>query len=270
MRSCCCCQQVGGGAVLYTIPFSHYCEAARWALTLAGEEFTEAPYLPGVHIFFSPIARFREKGHAPADYTGDKATTPLLVSNSGEVLAYDSWQCLMRYGKGCPTARVKELLDVVVGPSTRTIVYSHLLVGAAGDEALLKMCASPEVPWWQRLLFQKAPFRQKVKEKMHEGMVKSPEHVDACRAALWEALSELEPLLDEEPFAGPEPSVAGIALATLLAPVLMPPQYCVAFYKAELLPLSEAPAELQEEVRTWRKTRAGSWALEYFARHRLA
>lgn len=32
---------------LYTIPFSHYCEAARWALQVGGIPFKEWAYHPG-------------------------------------------------------------------------------------------------------------------------------------------------------------------------------------------------------------------------------
>src|SRR5580704_2864271 len=35
---------------LITIPFSHYCEKARWALDRAGVSYVEDPYLPGLHI----------------------------------------------------------------------------------------------------------------------------------------------------------------------------------------------------------------------------
>ena len=35
---------------LITIPFSHYCEQARWALDRAGVSFVEEPHLPGLHL----------------------------------------------------------------------------------------------------------------------------------------------------------------------------------------------------------------------------
>ena len=37
-------------ARLITIPFSHYCEKARWALDYCGVPYTEDAHLPGLHI----------------------------------------------------------------------------------------------------------------------------------------------------------------------------------------------------------------------------
>jgi glutathione S-transferase len=36
--------------LLHTIPFSHFCEYARWSLQRAGVEFEERASLPGLHL----------------------------------------------------------------------------------------------------------------------------------------------------------------------------------------------------------------------------
>jgi glutathione S-transferase len=36
--------------LLHTIPFSHYCELARWSLQRASVEFEERASLPGLHL----------------------------------------------------------------------------------------------------------------------------------------------------------------------------------------------------------------------------
>src|SRR3954449_5412454 len=42
---------MSGRPVLITIPVSHYCEKARWALDRAGIAYDERRYLPAVHRF---------------------------------------------------------------------------------------------------------------------------------------------------------------------------------------------------------------------------
>jgi glutathione S-transferase len=70
---------------LYTIPFSHYCEVARWSLEAAGEPFEEAPFLPGTHLF-APVERLRTDAKDDSS-TGRGTTMPMLVESSGKVLA---------------------------------------------------------------------------------------------------------------------------------------------------------------------------------------
>src|ERR1700716_658247 len=69
---------------LMTIPISHYCEKARWALDRAGVRYTEVPHLQGYHLVASKLA-------------GGSGTTPVLItedagvlSESADVLAYAS------------------------------------------------------------------------------------------------------------------------------------------------------------------------------------
>lgn len=69
---------------LITIPFSHYCERARWALDAAGiayEEESSAPLLHMVNVALAP-----GKGKGAADKASSSLSTPLLVLPSGERL----------------------------------------------------------------------------------------------------------------------------------------------------------------------------------------
>ena len=62
------------GARLLTIPISHFCEKARWALDRAGIEYVEQPHVQLVHIFAARLA-------------GGGRTVPVLVTDQGDVLA---------------------------------------------------------------------------------------------------------------------------------------------------------------------------------------
>ena len=61
---------------LITIPFSHYCEKARWALDRAGVSYVEEPHLPGLHM-------------GPMRKAGGK-TVPVLILADRALLAGDS------------------------------------------------------------------------------------------------------------------------------------------------------------------------------------
>ena len=57
---------------LITIPISHYCEKARWALERAGIPYREERHVQGVHQFFARRA-------------GGKLTVPVLVTPAGAI-----------------------------------------------------------------------------------------------------------------------------------------------------------------------------------------
>ncbi|MEZ4367430.1 MAG: glutathione S-transferase N-terminal domain-containing protein [Kofleriaceae bacterium] len=61
-------------ARLITIPFSHYCEKARWALDRAGLPYAEEGHPPG----FSGVAARR---------AGGTRSVPVLVPEAGRVIA---------------------------------------------------------------------------------------------------------------------------------------------------------------------------------------
>src|SRR3954453_21680817 len=54
---------------LFTIPISHYCEKARWALERAGLAYVEERHVQGVHRFVS--RRFGGAGTLPVLVTPD-------------------------------------------------------------------------------------------------------------------------------------------------------------------------------------------------------
>src|SRR5947209_6624696 len=61
-------------ARLVTIPISHFCEKARWALDRAGVEYVEQRHLQLLHVL---AARF----------AGGGRTVPVFVTDAGDVLA---------------------------------------------------------------------------------------------------------------------------------------------------------------------------------------
>ena len=75
--------RVGDDALrrLVTIPISHYCEKARWALDRAGLAYVEERHVQGVH-------------QLAARRAGGDGTVPVLVTDEG-VFAESEW--IVRY-----------------------------------------------------------------------------------------------------------------------------------------------------------------------------
>ena len=256
---------------LYTIPFSHYCEVARWSLETAGEPFEEAPFLPGTHLF-APVERLRTDSKDDSS-TGRGATMPMLAESSGKVLAGDSWQCAARRGAGRPSEELQAMLEDVVGPATRSIVYSFMLgvPDAAGkglsycdEEFTTCMKNNADAPLWQRALFY-TPFAGVVARSMFDGMVKSAEHVDEQRAKLADAFTRIEPMLGSPPLVAKgatddgQPTAAAIALAALVMPVVAA--------EISLSSSSAARERRSAETARWRATAVGKFSLAVYAEH---
>jgi glutathione S-transferase len=145
---------------LYSIPFSHYNERARWALTHAGIQFTEYKYLPVFHVL--PVMllqrKFGMKGRrdntssspftTPALAIYDAAGAPILcISDSSMICRFASAYAVHRGGrslyhviqKGETASNASiwaEDSDIVsldqefhdkLGNATRCVAYAHYL-----------------------------------------------------------------------------------------------------------------------------------------------
>ncbi|WP_437669657.1 glutathione S-transferase family protein [Sorangium sp. So ce131] len=263
----------GAGAPfrLVTIPFSHYCEKARWALDRAGVPYREDAYPP--------------LGHAvPALRAGGGRTVPVLVTRAGALR--DSTD-ILRYADGFvpsehalffrepdprrdDVASLEERFDRQLGPATRRVVYYHLLPDEALSYTLLARSfplpegAGAASPWWLR----RGAFRvyfPAVRALMNRAM-----RIDAAGAerslgklrAVFDAVNER--LRDGRPFlAGDRFSAADLTFAALAAPVILPDGYPV-----PLPAPGEVPAALGALVEALRAEPAGAFALRMYREQR--
>ncbi len=243
-------------ARLVTIPFSHYCEKARWALEACGVAYREEGHLPMFHVM-------------PVKLAGGGRTVPLLVD--GRTIVADStpivaWADARRPGTLLPAderdreeaLRLEDELDRQLGPATRRWAYFYLLPHEDLDQFITK-----DVPRWQRLAF-------KVARPVALGMIRRGLKIDAAGAErsrkkiddVFALVGEL--LADGRRFlVGDRLSVADLTFASLAAPILFPEQYGVV-----LPPRDELPADALDRVETWRGSRAGAFALRIYANHR--
>jgi len=239
---------------LITIPFSHYCEKARWALDWCRVPYVEEGHLPMLH--WGPTRR-----------AGGGRTVPVLVTASDGVLA-DSTDILRwadaraAEGRGLyPTEEalaIEERLDDELGPHARRAGYYYTL----DDKTAIAAIAGGRVPAWElwamRLARPLAVASMRRGMRIDaEGLRRSLTKVDASFAAMDALLSDGRRWL-----AGDRPSAADLTFAALAAPLLCPPEHPVPLPVDGWAPAFHA---LRDRLRA---TRAGQHALRTYAEQR--
>ena len=243
---------------LITIPISHYCEKARWALDHAGLAYAERPHLQGFHVIASKRA-------------GGSGTTPVLVTDDGvlgesaEIVAYADAHGpqLGLYGDS-PAARAEIValerdFDAILGPAGRLWMYQHLL--DRPDLAVRYGCVG--VPRWERRTLPRlfGVMARIIKGKLGVSAVAAEEserRVDATFDDVAKRLADGRPYLVGKRF-----SAADLAFAALAGAVLMPPQWSIPLPQPDELPPAAAV-----KVRELRDHPAGRFALRMFERER--
>jgi len=244
---------------LITIPPSHYCEKARWALEKAGIPYREEGHPPLLHRLAVKLAK------------GERST-PVLVA--GKVVLPDSTDILqfidVEHAEGWrpyPTdsqlrveaEELEEIFDTHLGPHTRRIAYYHLLqhdelflasvlAGVGGFESALFKLSSPVVKKLMRV-------GMRIDD---EGVERSIGYVKNVFKTVGELLADGRSYLVGKKF-----GAADLSFAALAAPVLLPRSY-----GSPLPSLDEVPADLLAQIEGFRSTPAGEFALRIYRDHR--
>ena len=245
--------------VLITIPISHYCEKARWALDWAGIDYQERAHLQILH--WIPVAR-----------AGGGKTAPVLVWE-GRVFADSADIVREASARSAPhrslfpddpalAAEVRELerdFDARLGPEGRRWMYN----GLRGRRDIAVAYACTGVPAWQRHALPLAyPVVARIIDRYLDvtptAAARSEAEVRATFDAVAERLSDGRPYICGEHF-----SAADLTFASLAAAVLMPPEYGVPLPQPE-----ELPAAMAATVRELRAHPAGAHALKMFREER--
>jgi glutathione S-transferase len=238
---------------LVTIPFSHFCEKARWALERAGLAFVEDASLPMLHWRASFGA-------------GGGRTVPVLVTDDAGVLA-DSTD-ILRYADArgadlstsdAAIAALEDRFDVELGPHSRRLAYFHLLPDGA---ALLRSVAAAVPPWQSAVVRVSFPF---ARAAMKRSMRITHDSAKRSRAKVEKLFSEVDDLLRDHAFiAGDRFTAADLTFAALAAPLLYPEE------QPHTLRVSELPPGLVDVQRQLSSTRAGAHALRVYREERRA
>jgi glutathione S-transferase len=242
-------------AILVTIPFSHFCEKARWALDRAGYPYVEEGHPPGFH-------RPRSKS------LGAKGTVPVLRTDAG-VLFDDSSTILEHVGEAAALypsdaalradiAALEARFDRELGPDVRRIAYFHLL----GDARLALPILKSGARTWQRVVMT-AMFpllRALMRRGMRidaAGVAKSEARLDALIDDLDARLADGRRWLTGDTF-----TAADLTFASLAAPALRPPEYVARLGSAE------DPPGIAAAFGRLRTSRAGELGLRAYREER--
>ena len=247
---------------LITIPISHYCEKARWALERAGIEYREERHIQVVHR----IAARRAGG-------GD--TVPVLVTPEGSIGESEdivTWvdarlepERRLIPPDGEESERVLRLsrrFDGDFGVHGRRLIYVHVL---AGPRSLALDVNNQGVPGVEdRALRVGWPVMSRFVARVlgiRPGIEVEDERI------VWQELDfAAEQLSENGPFlCGERFTAADLTFAALAAPVIAPPGYGVDLPQPDQLP--PATADL---IRRAREHPAGAFALKLFEEQRRA
>ena len=238
-------------ARLVTIPVSHYCEKARWALDRAGVDYVEEPHLPLVSV-----------GHAVR--LGRRPTVPVLVADGGEV--FNDSTTIMRwtdplvpadqrlYPDGELGAEVAELeagFNSGLGPDARLWGYYEMrtVLHELGDYTLVG------IPSWERGMFDRtgklAGWALRRRFRVTEpAAAAASTRIDATFDAVAKQLADGRPYLTGDRF-----TAADLTFAALSSPALLP-----TMPNNSLPPLTAIPDAMVREVERRRSTPAGRFA----------
>jgi glutathione S-transferase len=241
---------------LITIPFSHYCEKARWALDRVGVAYAEHGHLPLFHYVESMRA-------------GSSRTVPVLVD--GKTVVKDStdiiaWADAKRPGSLIPVARpqAKELLEIEddldnhFGPHTRRWGYWFLLPNRASDAHI-----TVGVPRWEKSILPVV--RPLAVRMLARGLKIDAAGVERSRVKIEATFDRVEQIIGDgrRYFAGDRFTVADLTFAALAAPIVLPPNHPIQTFGLELF-----PDEARAQIERWRDRPAGQFALRLYADER--
>jgi glutathione S-transferase len=245
---------------LITIPISHYCEKARWALDRAEIPFTEERHLQGIHIW-------------KARRAGGGRTVPVLVTEDGRAIGESA--AILRWADtqvpeerrlypagdaGEQAAAIEVRLDAGFGPDGRLWMYHATL--PIIDE--MEPWALAGTPQWERRAFRVAGKALDPFIRRYLGV-----DDDSARAALTRVRATFDEiaatLADGRPFlTGERFTAADLTFGALSAPVLVPEGY-----GSPLPPPEALPAAMRDEVLRLREHPAGRFALRLYETDRL-
>ncbi len=238
---------------LITIPYSHYCERARWAMDYSGLDYTEAGHAPFFHAYYNRKA-------------GAKRTVPSLVTpegvltDSADILDYVHRSGATLYPEG-QRANIKSwehLFDRRLGVPARAWAYIYLKDAPevvhellAGGDARQYKTLKPVVPQLVKLIaknYRATSGRRQYLENQLNAMLDQCDHVlrDGRRF-----------------FCGDTFTAADITLCSLFGVLLNPPEYGYPYPATETF-----PEAMQKQMALWSERPTGQYILNTYATQR--
>ena len=244
-------------AILITIPLSHYCEKARWALDRVALPYREEPHAPLLHRL--------------ATKRNERGTVPVLVhggtrfSDSTDILKHVDTVCGgdLLYPRDDELRRdveaLEERFDKELGPHTRRWAYGQAL---PQTNSIRSLWARDVPPLEASVIRVITPL---VRRLVRMGYKITPENAQRSLERVRGVFRQVDELLSDRRrfLAGERFTAADLTFAALAAPVLLPAE-CRAVQPA----LDDVPAAMRDEILRFRETDAGRFALRMFTQER--
>jgi glutathione S-transferase len=245
---------------LITIPISHYCEKARWAL-----EWCEIPYMEERHL---------QGFHYPHSFLAARsATLPVLKTSEGvysdstDILTWCDAKAAEKkklYPRELALKKSVEdfehYLDEEFGVAGRLWMYTFMLQEIP---TILRYSKMHGVPKYELKLF---PFVfPLVKGLINKVLKNTPTSRDDTLAIVNRTFDRVgEMLADGRPYLfGDHFTAADLTFASLAAALLLPENYGV-----KLPSVGELPSAMATQIIAWRMHPAGEFALKMYQQHR--
>jgi glutathione S-transferase len=232
-------------ATLITIPFSHYCEKARWALDWAGVPYVEQGHVPGFHRVAVRRAG-SPRTSVPVLVSGDR-----VLSDSTDILDFADAQAPSSRKLYPTDAGAKADVEALVadfdkrfGPNIRRVLYFYLLPRRELCFALMDQRTPAGERALPRITFPllRAGMRRFMSVEEPRAMESKDETLRVLDA-MEKRLGGSRPYLVGDRF-----TAADLTFASLVAPAIMPLEHSIRFPSVDELP--GPAADLVRDVQT--------------------
>ncbi|MDC0254859.1 hypothetical protein OAK75_08170 [Bacteriovoracales bacterium] len=257
---------------LVTIPYSHYCELARWALDISKTEYREMKYLPGYHINIVGKLRKRKEDRSSSSFAGQeshqhegrrKFSVPLVAMPDGRILK-DSWEILEKF-VGQVDPYWKNLLDNKLGIALRQMGYFHFLdpENKSMLDNILRQTTIAERIYW---LF----FGGFIKKAMYKLMAISKDNIEESKKTIFDIFDEASERIKSNPSSITKESYftpTDLAFCALGSIAVFPQNF--SGNVIHMGNIEDFPTEYQNLIQHCRETEAGKFILSSYKMKRL-